>query len=743
MKHFLLSDFRRVTKAILYGALTLVMVAGSLTSCGEDPIQSTEPNLNKVDQPTMGTPSVVASTIVHNGATIAFSVDSDGGMAPNQVGICWSTTKDPKVMGDPELPNIADETCARRNLENAGVGDFNGAITGLTHSTKYYVRAYASNAKGTSYSQTVEFTTAVQRSPTVGTTTSGTILYNGATISSSVTDEGDMTLNLIGVCWSKQENPTKGQDGTTHKDITPVAMGSFSTAITGLEKNTLYYVRAYAGSTAGTAYGEQISFITSNVDLPVFTALAIVDGTLTTNSASVKTTVSSLGGAVVSEIGIEWAAKNDFATVLGSKKMTPVALGDLQADITGLVEGNTYYARYYAKTDAGNVMGDALSIRINLVQSLARYAPKTAGVKMLIGTTAIAPLGTNPGDDALIKAQYNALQIPVYGISFNGWTSKEVHSTLALQNWVTWCNANSIEPVGHFLVGGNDSDYMPAWFKDGTWTTEELKTMLEDRIKTMIQAAPSIKKWVVVNEFFNSGNRNYTANKFSTIGVVATEGTADPNPANVPLYIELALTYARKYAPTAELLICERGMERSMLTEVRSTSLNQLITHLKKREIPIDGVCFQGHQSFAAGGWATETIGSVGGTPAPIRWDLTVQQIERLQKAGMKVYFNELDCGRNNGTTALTEADQAEYNRLQVKHYTNYITAIVEGIGGPNPADRKTLEQPGGIFFWGIGDGRDPAYRYYDQPTLFNNDLTPKPAYTTLLEYLYNLDKWK
>jgi len=39
--------------------------------------------------------------------------------------------------------------------------------------------------------------------------------------------------------------------------------GSFSSAINGLNANTTYFVRAYATNSAGTVYGNAVSFTTS------------------------------------------------------------------------------------------------------------------------------------------------------------------------------------------------------------------------------------------------------------------------------------------------------------------------------------------------------------------------------------------------------------------------------------------------------------------------------------------------
>ena len=38
--------------------------------------------------------------------------------------------------------------------------------------------------------------------------------------------------------------------------------GTYTSSLTGLTANTLYYVRAYATNSVGTAYGNQVTFTT-------------------------------------------------------------------------------------------------------------------------------------------------------------------------------------------------------------------------------------------------------------------------------------------------------------------------------------------------------------------------------------------------------------------------------------------------------------------------------------------------
>ena len=89
--------------------------------------------------------------------------------------------------------------------------------------------------------------------PTLTTTAvtgaTGTSATSGGTISSP----GGTTITASGVCWSTSPNPTVASSKTTGA----TASGAFTSTLTGLTTGTLYYVRAYATNTAGTAYGPQ------------------------------------------------------------------------------------------------------------------------------------------------------------------------------------------------------------------------------------------------------------------------------------------------------------------------------------------------------------------------------------------------------------------------------------------------------------------------------------------------------
>jgi len=88
--------------------------------------------------------SKLKSTSAISGGNIV----SDNGSSVTSRGVCWSNS---------HYPTIADN----KTLDGSGSGDFTSQISGLTVSTTYYVRAYATNENGTAYGNELSFTTPV------------------------------------------------------------------------------------------------------------------------------------------------------------------------------------------------------------------------------------------------------------------------------------------------------------------------------------------------------------------------------------------------------------------------------------------------------------------------------------------------------------------------------------------------------------------------------------------------------
>jgi hypothetical protein len=101
--------------------------------------------------------------------------------------------------------------------------------------------------------------------PTVTTTSAIGITSTGATTGGNVTANGVASVTARGVAYGTVQNPTTANSTTSDGTGT----GVFTSALTGLSASTLYYVRAYATNSVGTAYGNELSFTTNAQSLAI------------------------------------------------------------------------------------------------------------------------------------------------------------------------------------------------------------------------------------------------------------------------------------------------------------------------------------------------------------------------------------------------------------------------------------------------------------------------------------------
>jgi len=287
--------------------------------------------------------TTAVTSITQTTASSGGNVTSAGGLTVTARGICYATTQN---------PTIANSIVAG----GTGTGAFTSSITGLTASTTYYVRAYATNSLGTSYGTQVSFSTlAANTTPVVTTTAVTSITQTTASSGGNVTSDGGLTVTARGVCYATTQTPTiassivAGGTGT----------GSFTSSITGITASTTYYVRAYATNSLGTAYGSQQSFTTlANNTTPVVTTSSITS--ITSNSATAGGDVTSAGGLTVTARGVCYAITQN-PTIANSVITSGTGTGIFSASITLLSPGTTYYVRAYATNSLGTAYGSQQS----------------------------------------------------------------------------------------------------------------------------------------------------------------------------------------------------------------------------------------------------------------------------------------------------------------------------------------------------------------------------------------------
>lgn len=224
----------------------LLLFAALLMAVGVRAQSST--GFAEFDAPTVSLDSVF--DIGEHTAKAFGNVIDDGGDTINKRGVCWNTT------GNPVYPGDAHQS------SSGTMGGFEVNLSGLASNTTYFVRAYARNSVGISYSEEMEFTTAPEMNlPIVITGDVTNIGQTSASVEGEVSNDGNSEVTERGICWSTNTTPIINDD---HLSI-GIGIGTYSVVITGLQPGTTYYFRAYAVNNVGIAYGEVKVFVTEMV----------------------------------------------------------------------------------------------------------------------------------------------------------------------------------------------------------------------------------------------------------------------------------------------------------------------------------------------------------------------------------------------------------------------------------------------------------------------------------------------
>ena len=273
---------------------------------------------------------------------IVCKVEDDGGSEVTSRGICWSATFDHPTMND---DTISDP--------NGGSGEYNIDLGPevLSSSTKYYVRAYAKNARGLGLSEPADFRTAGEiTKPEVTTVEVSEVTYNSAYCLCNVRSDGGLELEGRGISYYESSNPGL----TINIAAEEVSLGEFLVQITGLQPSKEYHVHAYATNDKGTGEDEGITFTTTD-GRPTVTTLGITD--INETSATGGGNVTDQGYTPVTERGICWSTHpapeiSDFTYPNGTGE------GSYPGYMTDLTADQTYYVRAYAKNSQGLSYGE-------------------------------------------------------------------------------------------------------------------------------------------------------------------------------------------------------------------------------------------------------------------------------------------------------------------------------------------------------------------------------------------------
>jgi len=273
------------------------------------------------------------------------TIVADSGLTVNARGICWDTISD---------FNIDD--CLNKTINGDSLGSFTSNITELEEGKNYFVKAYATNEKGTGYGDTKTFSTIPLSVPQITTSNISDITTISAVGGGEVINNGNGTVTVRGICWSTSDNVSlENYDGKTENGTGP---GSFISNLIDLTDGTIYYVVAYSTNEKGTGYGEVKSFQTVAIGAPTVITSNVTD--ITTISAQCGGNVTNSGNGTVTARGVCWnTTGNPTLDNCLNNTENGIGLGVFNSSLTGLTEGTIYYVSAYATNEIGTSYGNA------------------------------------------------------------------------------------------------------------------------------------------------------------------------------------------------------------------------------------------------------------------------------------------------------------------------------------------------------------------------------------------------
>lgn len=359
---------------------------------------------------TAPTAPILASTTAITGlsantAVSGGNITSNGGSALTERGVCWGTTTDPTL-------GVNNFT-----TDGTNTGIFPSAISGLTASTIYHVRSYATNSAGTSFGPDVQFTTWAQAPFTLGQNLEyGYVAYiapdgSGFIVSpdiqstagwgcdgvnvvgtSTALGTGQANTNLILACSTGTTTaasvandyngggftdwylPSSGEWGQINSNYSLLGFSwSYNNYYTSSQYGTNYYNAATYYNTGSYAYASGCKRVPGANDyvsklrvirnfgpatLPTVTTDAITS--IGGETAFSGGNVTNDGGANIIARGVCWSTAQN-PTITDSKTSDGSGAGVFASNITGLTQGTLYYVRAYATNIAGTAYGNQQS----------------------------------------------------------------------------------------------------------------------------------------------------------------------------------------------------------------------------------------------------------------------------------------------------------------------------------------------------------------------------------------------
>ncbi len=327
-------------------------------------------------------------------------------------------------------------------------------VTGLTASTTYWYRVYEYNGSGATTKYLTSTATDNPKSqattsgvvlPTVTTTAITAITTIAASGGGNVTADGGASISDRGICWGTSSNPTTSN--STYSNGAG-STGSYTSPLASLTANQLYHVRAYAINSAGTAYGDDVTFTTLKTE-PSNHVTSFAAGTTTVSTIPLTWTDATADGYLIkgSDIGYDSITPpSDGTAETNDLLVRNVTQGTQTYTFPDLNSGTTYYFKIYPYTNSGTGIdyktNDTIPQASAVTKSMTVLAP---------GDIAIIGFQSDTPDQFAFVTFVDILEGTQIKFTDNAWDGTALKTT---EGTVTWTAPTDVKdsPAGTVVV---------------------------------------------------------------------------------------------------------------------------------------------------------------------------------------------------------------------------------------------------------------------------------------------------
>lgn len=345
-----------ITLSVGLNSIPIVVTNGAQTT-------TTTLSITYAQAPTV---TILAPTgVTGTGATLNATVNANGQNTTNvrfEISTSATFTSDTATVSG--SPNTA-----------TGTNDTNVTASSptLQQQTTYYVRAFATNATGTTTSSSFTFTTPA--APFVTTSAAETLTATSVILKGSVVGNGDSGGTSTTVTFEYSLNSNM----SSSTEVSPASNGTIpggdtstinvSRTITGLTTGQTYFFRLKATNNYGTNVGSILSF--TLIGSPTVST-GSVSG-LTSTSVTLNGTVNA-NSSPTSSIVFNWGTS--VGSLPNNLSVTPSSVtGNTNTAVVGNLSGLSPNTTYYYRLSATNGVGNSLSTPVASFQTAADAVP--------------------------------------------------------------------------------------------------------------------------------------------------------------------------------------------------------------------------------------------------------------------------------------------------------------------------------------------------------------------------------